>query len=153
MDIFLWHQADGKVGLVWLKGDRSKILKCWTDTIDLLPKLIFETVNSHCRKKLIVQKGRILWKSNQPKRHWLCWVQPFIIGNCPSRFPNLYPSSSTKSSRSGHRDGGEDGGLLKVIPRSSSDTGRLAVSLDETTNFDDNQGVLRIQKDGQAFFN
>jgi hypothetical protein len=25
--------------------------------------------------------------------------------------------------------------------------------LDETTNFDDNQGVLRIQKDGQAFFN
>ena len=29
----------------------------------------------------------------------------------------------------------------------------LAVSLDETTNFDDNQGVLRIQKDGQAFFN
>jgi hypothetical protein len=76
-----------------------------------------------------------------------------FIGNCPSRFPNLYPSSSTKSSRSGHRDGGEDGGLLKVIPRSSSDTGMLAVSLDETTNFDDNQGVLRIQKDGQAFFN
>jgi hypothetical protein len=28
----------------------------------------------------------------------------------------------------------------------------LAVSLDETTNFDDNQGVLRIQKDGQVFF-
>jgi len=76
-----------------------------------------------------------------------------FIGNCLSRFPNLYPSSSTKSSRSGHRDGGEDGGLLKVIPRSSSDTGMLAVSLDETTNFDDNQGVLRIQKYGQAFFN
>jgi hypothetical protein len=76
-----------------------------------------------------------------------------FIGNCPSRFPNLYPSSSTKSSRSGHREGGEDGGLLKVIPRSSYETGMLAVSLDETTNIDDTQGVLRIQKDGQAFFN
>lgn len=46
----------------------------------------------------------------------------------------------------------QDGGLLKVIPTSTSE-GTLAVSLDETTNFDDNQGVLRIQKDGQVFLN
>ena len=39
----------------------------------------------------------------------------------------------------------EDGGLLKVKPLSSSETGMVAVSRDETTNFDDNQGVLRIQ--------
>ncbi|BAZ08996.1 hypothetical protein NIES4071_08020 [Calothrix sp. NIES-4071] len=44
-----------------------------------------------------------------------------------------------------------DGGLLRVVPTSSE--GMLAVSLDETTNFDDNQGVLRIQKDGQVFLN
>ncbi len=46
----------------------------------------------------------------------------------------------------------QDGGLLKVIPMSTSE-GMLAVSLDETTNFDNNQGVLRIQKDGQVFLN
>jgi len=40
---------------------------------------------------------------------------------------------------------GEDGGLLKVKPMSSSETGMVALSRDETTNFDDNQGVLRIQ--------
>jgi len=39
----------------------------------------------------------------------------------------------------------EDGGLLKVKPLSSSETRIVAVSRDETTNFDDNQGVLRIQ--------
>jgi len=39
----------------------------------------------------------------------------------------------------------EDGGLLKVKPLSSSETGMVAVSRDETTNFDENQGVLRIQ--------
>jgi hypothetical protein len=39
----------------------------------------------------------------------------------------------------------EDGGLLKVKPMSSSERGMVAVSRDETTNFDDNQGVLRIQ--------
>jgi hypothetical protein len=39
----------------------------------------------------------------------------------------------------------EDGRLLKVKPMSSSETGMVAVSRDETTNFDDNQGVLRIQ--------
>ncbi|MEH1807136.1 hypothetical protein [Nostoc sp.] len=46
----------------------------------------------------------------------------------------------------------QDGGLLKVMPTSTSE-GTLAVSLDETTNFDNNQGVLRIQKDGQVFLN
>lgn len=46
----------------------------------------------------------------------------------------------------------QDGGLLKVMPMSTSE-GTLAVSLDETTNFDNNQGVLRIQKDGQVFLN
>ncbi|MBW4563337.1 MAG: hypothetical protein KME32_19750 [Mojavia pulchra JT2-VF2] len=46
----------------------------------------------------------------------------------------------------------QDDGLLKVMPMSTSE-GTLAVSLDETTNFDNNQGVLRIQKDGQAFLN
>ncbi|OYD91541.1 hypothetical protein CDG76_27005 [Nostoc sp. 'Peltigera membranacea cyanobiont' 210A] len=46
----------------------------------------------------------------------------------------------------------QDGGLLKVMPTSTSE-GTLAVSLDETTNFDDNQGVLRIQRDGQVFLN
>jgi len=46
----------------------------------------------------------------------------------------------------------EDGGLLKVIPMSTSE-GTLSVSLDETTNFDNNQGVLRIQRDGQVFLN
>ncbi|MCC5603896.1 hypothetical protein [Nostoc favosum] len=48
----------------------------------------------------------------------------------------------------------QDGGLLKVMPMSTSEgEGTLAVSLDETTNFDNNQGVLRIQKDGQVFLN
>ncbi len=46
----------------------------------------------------------------------------------------------------------QDGELLKVMPTSTFE-GTLAVSLDETTNFDDNQGVLRIQKDGQVFLN
>jgi len=46
----------------------------------------------------------------------------------------------------------QDGGLLKVMPTSTSE-GTLAVSLDETSNFDNNQGVLRIQSDGQVFLN
>lgn len=46
----------------------------------------------------------------------------------------------------------QDRGLLKVMPMSTSE-GMLSVSLDETTNFDDNQGVLRIQRDGQVFLN
>ncbi|MDJ0735673.1 MAG: hypothetical protein QNJ47_16700 [Nostocaceae cyanobacterium] len=47
----------------------------------------------------------------------------------------------------------EDGGLLKVTPASNSDKDRLTISLDESVKFDDNQGVLRIQKDGQVFLN
>jgi hypothetical protein len=35
----------------------------------------------------------------------------------------------------------------------SSETGMVAASRDETTNFDENQGVLRIQPDGQVFLN
>ncbi|HAZ46953.1 MAG TPA: hypothetical protein DDW76_23475 [Cyanobacteria bacterium UBA11369] len=46
----------------------------------------------------------------------------------------------------------DDGGLLKIIPRSTA-VGMLAVSLDETLNFDSNQGVLRIQRDGEVFLN
>ncbi|MGI8504447.1 MAG: hypothetical protein ACR2LR_25445, partial [Hassallia sp.] len=45
-----------------------------------------------------------------------------------------------------------DRGLIKVVPVSTSE-GTLSVSLDETTNFDNNQGVLRIQRDGQVFLN
>jgi hypothetical protein len=47
----------------------------------------------------------------------------------------------------------EDGGLVKVMPISKSDSGVLAVSLDEKTSPDNNQGVLRIQRDGQVFLN
>lgn len=47
----------------------------------------------------------------------------------------------------------EDGGLVKVMPLSKSDSGVLAVSLDEKTTPDNNQGVLRIQRDGQVFLN
>jgi hypothetical protein len=47
----------------------------------------------------------------------------------------------------------EDGGLLEVIPMSSSETEMLAISLNEKTNFDENQGALRIQSDGQVFLN
>ncbi|WP_414585697.1 hypothetical protein [Scytonema sp. PCC 10023] len=47
----------------------------------------------------------------------------------------------------------EHGGLVKVMPLSKSDSGVLAVSLDEKTTPDNNQGVLRIQRDGQVFLN
>lgn len=48
----------------------------------------------------------------------------------------------------------EDRGVLEIIiPVSGSETEMLAVSLDETTNFNDNQGVLRIQRNGQVFLN
>ncbi|MBM0744804.1 hypothetical protein JOY44_25090 (plasmid) [Phormidium sp. CLA17] len=41
--------------------------------------------------------------------------------------------------------------LLLSIP--ASGRGMLAVSLDETTTLSDDQGVLRIQADGQVFLN
>ena len=47
----------------------------------------------------------------------------------------------------------QDEGLLDVVPISTSDAGMLEVSLDEARNLDDNQGTLRIQRDGQVFLN
>lgn len=47
----------------------------------------------------------------------------------------------------------EDNGLVKVIPVRAAEAGTLAVTLNEETSFDDNQGVLRIQRDGQVFLN
>jgi hypothetical protein len=48
----------------------------------------------------------------------------------------------------------QDDGFVEVVPLSSSQTGLLSVSLDEdATPADQNQGVLRIQDDGQVFLN
>ena len=47
----------------------------------------------------------------------------------------------------------EDKGLLRVMPMSSEEKGMLTITLDEKTKFDNNQGVLRIQEDGQVFLN
>lgn len=47
----------------------------------------------------------------------------------------------------------EDRGLLRVIPMSTEEDGMLTVTLDEKTTFDNNQGVLRIQEDGDVFLN
>lgn len=47
----------------------------------------------------------------------------------------------------------QDGGLLQVMPMNTSQSGMLEVTLDETTNFDNNLGALRIQRDGQVFLN
>ncbi|MBC1225167.1 hypothetical protein GNF10_20155 [Nostoc sp. UCD121] len=74
----------------------------------------------------------------QTQPRYLAGGQEFVLRNLPT------PISITLVR--------QDGGLLKVMPTSTSE-GTLAVSLDETTNFDDNQGVLRIQKDGQVFLN
>ncbi|QFS50719.1 hypothetical protein [Nostoc sphaeroides] len=74
----------------------------------------------------------------QTQARYLAGGQEFVLRNLPT------PISITLVR--------QDGGLLKVIPTSTSN-GTLAVSLDETTKFDDNQGVLRIQKDGQVFLN
>ncbi len=47
----------------------------------------------------------------------------------------------------------EDKGLLRVMPMSTQEDGMLTITLDEKTKFDNNQGVLRIQEDGQVFLN
>ncbi len=47
----------------------------------------------------------------------------------------------------------EDKGLLRVMPMSTEEDGMLTITLDEETKFDNNQGVLRIQEDGQVFLN
>lgn len=46
----------------------------------------------------------------------------------------------------------EDGGFLNVEPVATED-GMLTVSLDEKKKPDNNQGVIRIQSDGQVFLN
>ena len=48
----------------------------------------------------------------------------------------------------------QDDGFVQVMPMSASKDGVLEVALDEDANpRDRNQGVLRIQKDGQVFLN
>ncbi|OWY67920.1 hypothetical protein B7486_29180 [cyanobacterium TDX16] len=48
----------------------------------------------------------------------------------------------------------QDDGFVQVMPMSASKDGMLEVALDEDANpRDRNQGVLRIQKDGQVFLN
>lgn len=48
----------------------------------------------------------------------------------------------------------KDDGFLEVIPVRTSEQNLLEVSLDENaTPLDKNQGVLRIQTDGQVFLN
>jgi hypothetical protein len=47
----------------------------------------------------------------------------------------------------------QDRGLVDVIPISNSQPGMLEISLNESKTLDDNQGVLRIQRDGQVFLN
>jgi hypothetical protein len=47
----------------------------------------------------------------------------------------------------------QDKGLLDVIPVSNSQPGMLEISLNESSNLDDNLGALRIQRDGQVFLN
>jgi hypothetical protein len=47
----------------------------------------------------------------------------------------------------------QDDGLLEVMSMPTEKSGILAVSLDEATTLTDNQGVLRIQPDGQVFLN
>lgn len=46
----------------------------------------------------------------------------------------------------------QDDGLLRMAPVRAME-GMLEVSLDEETTLDDNQGVLRIQEDGQVLLN
>jgi hypothetical protein len=47
----------------------------------------------------------------------------------------------------------QDEGLVRVASVSTPKTGMLEVSLQEETTLDDNQGVLRIQDDGEVFLN
>jgi len=47
----------------------------------------------------------------------------------------------------------QDEGLLQMMPISVDETGQLEVTFEEETTLDSNQGVLRIQEDGQVFVN
>lgn len=46
----------------------------------------------------------------------------------------------------------EDKGLLKVTPQAASE-GLLEVTVDETTNLDEDKGTIRVQENGQVFLN
>jgi hypothetical protein len=45
-----------------------------------------------------------------------------------------------------------DNGFVQVVPM-STESGMIGFTLDEQRNVDDNQGVIRIQQDGQVFLN
>jgi len=45
----------------------------------------------------------------------------------------------------------QDEGWLQMMPMSADETGQLEVTFEEETTLDSNQGVLRIQEDGQVF--
>ncbi|MFP4122221.1 hypothetical protein [Coleofasciculus sp.] len=45
----------------------------------------------------------------------------------------------------------QDDGLIQMMPMSADETGQLEVTFAEETMLDSNQGVLRIQEDGQVF--
>jgi len=47
----------------------------------------------------------------------------------------------------------QDEGWLKMMPISVDETGQLEVTFEQETTLDSNQGVLRIQEDGQVFVN
>lgn len=47
----------------------------------------------------------------------------------------------------------QDDGLIQMMPMSADETGQLEVTFEEETTLDSNQGVLRIQEDGQVFVN
>ncbi|MEQ8999303.1 MAG: hypothetical protein RID53_22605 [Coleofasciculus sp. B1-GNL1-01] len=47
----------------------------------------------------------------------------------------------------------QDEGWLQMMPISVDETGQLEVTFEEETTLDSNQGVLRIQEDGQVFVN
>lgn len=47
----------------------------------------------------------------------------------------------------------QDNGLLDISSVTTPEAGLLEVSLDESTDLDDTQGVLRVQESGQVFIN
>lgn len=48
----------------------------------------------------------------------------------------------------------QDNGFVEVLPMKSSESGLLSLTLDEdATPLDRNQGVIRVQQDGQVFLN
>lgn len=47
----------------------------------------------------------------------------------------------------------EDAGLIEISPISTSQSEMLEINIDEDTTLDSVQGTIRIQADGQVFFN